>query len=87
MPDCALASGPYLRNVTASGNIIRTSPFGIVVTVVRGAGGATITGNRIEEASRGAIVGVEWHKAVSGDLTVTGGGEVSGAEGERNKVS
>jgi uncharacterized secreted repeat protein (TIGR03808 family) len=67
-----LGFGPYLRNVTASGNMIRTSPFGIVVTVVRGAGRATITGNRIEGASRGAIVGVEWHKVVSGDLMITG---------------
>ncbi|MDO8875306.1 MAG: TIGR03808 family TAT-translocated repetitive protein [Pseudolabrys sp.] len=75
--DCAYAAlrlgfGPYMRNVTASGNTIRRSPYGIVVTVVKGAGRATITGNRIEGASRGAIVGVEWHKAVSGDLTQGG---------------
>jgi uncharacterized secreted repeat protein (TIGR03808 family) len=72
--NCAYAGlrigfGPYLRNVTASGNTIRRSPFGIVVSVVRGAGHATITGNRIEGATRGAIVGVEWHKVMSGDLT------------------
>jgi uncharacterized secreted repeat protein (TIGR03808 family) len=67
-----LGFGPYLRNVTASGNTIRQSPFGIVVTVVRGAGRATITGNRIEGATRGAIVGVEWHKVMSGDLTAGG---------------
>lgn len=67
-----LGFGPYLRNVTASGNTIRTSPFGIVVSVVRGAGRATITGNVISGASRGAIVGVEWHRVMSGDLTVSG---------------
>jgi uncharacterized secreted repeat protein (TIGR03808 family) len=63
-----LGFGPYLRNVTASGNTIRQSPYGIVVSVVKGAGRAAITGNSIQGATRGAIVGVAWHKAVSGDL-------------------
>jgi uncharacterized secreted repeat protein (TIGR03808 family) len=67
-----LGFGPYLRNVTASDNTIRRSPYGILVSVVPGAGRAAITGNRIEGATRGAIVGMEWHKAVSGDLAVGG---------------
>ncbi len=69
-----LGFGPYLRNITASANTIRRSPYGIVVSVVPGAGRAAITDNRIEGATRGAIVGMEWHKAVSGDLA-TGGAE------------
>lgn len=77
--NCAYAAlrlgfGPYLRNVTARSNTIRRSPYGIVVSVVRGAGRAAIVDNAIEGATRGAIVGVEWHKAVSGDL-VNGGAE------------
>ena len=67
-----LGFGPYLRNVTASANTIRRAPYGIVVSVVPGAGRAAITDNRIEGATRGAIVGMEWHKAVSGDLAIGG---------------
>jgi uncharacterized secreted repeat protein (TIGR03808 family) len=67
-----LGFGPYLRDVTASANTIRRSPYGILVSVVPGAGRAAITGNRIEDATRGAIVGMEWHKAASGDLAIGG---------------
>lgn len=67
-----LGFGPYLRNVTASDNTIRRSPYGILVSVVPGAGRAAISGNRIEGATSGAIVGMEWHKAVSGDLAIGG---------------
>jgi uncharacterized secreted repeat protein (TIGR03808 family) len=60
--------GPYLRNVTVSGNVVRNAGYGIAVSVVRGAGAATISGNVIDEAKLGAIVGMEWTKAVTGDL-------------------
>ena len=67
-----LGFGPYLRNVTAVGNVIRDAGFGIAVSVVSGAGGAVITGNIIQGAKRGAIVGMEWHKSVTGDLLQEG---------------
>jgi uncharacterized secreted repeat protein (TIGR03808 family) len=67
-----LGFGPYLRNVTANGNVIRDAGIGIAVSVVQGAGGAAITGNIIQDAKRGAIVGMEWHKPVTGDLTQDG---------------
>jgi uncharacterized secreted repeat protein (TIGR03808 family) len=67
-----LGFGPYLRNVTAVGNVIRDAGIGIAVSVVQGAGGATMTGNIIQDAKRGAIVGMEWHKAVTGDLSQEG---------------
>ena len=67
-----LGFGPYLRNVAASGNVIRDAGIGIAVSVVRGAGGAAISGNVIQGARRGAIVGMEWHKAVTGDLLKSG---------------
>ena len=67
-----LGFGPYLRNVTAVGNVIRDAGFGIAVSVVSGAGGAVITGNIIQGAKRGAIVGMEWHKSVTGDLLQDG---------------
>ena len=67
-----LGFGPYMRNVTAVGNVIRDAGFGIAVSVVQGAGGAAITGNIIQNAKRGAIVGMEWHKPVTGDLAQDG---------------
>ncbi|MBI1205055.1 MAG: TIGR03808 family TAT-translocated repetitive protein [Rhodopseudomonas sp.] len=67
-----LGFGPYLRNVKASDNTIRRSPYGIVVSVAPDAGAAVITGNRIEGATRGAIVGLAWHKAMTGDLAQGG---------------
>jgi uncharacterized secreted repeat protein (TIGR03808 family) len=67
-----LGFGPYLRNVTAVGNVIREAGIGIAVSVVQGAGGAAITGNIIQAAKRGAIVGMEWHKPVTADLAQDG---------------
>ena len=60
--------GPYLRNVTVSGNVVRNAGIGIAVSVVKGAGDAVITGNMIAGAKRGAVVGMEWDNAVTGDL-------------------
>ena len=82
-----LGFGPYLRNVTASGNTIRQSPYGIVVSVVKGAGRAAITGNMIDGASRGAVVGLAWHKAMSGDLTKGGAEKFPLLRLSGNKVS
>jgi uncharacterized secreted repeat protein (TIGR03808 family) len=82
-----LGFGPYLRNVTASGNTIRRSPYGIVVSVVRGAGRAAIIDNAIEGATRGAIVGVEWHRAVSGDLALGGAEKFPTLRVSGNKVT
>jgi uncharacterized secreted repeat protein (TIGR03808 family) len=67
-----LGFGPYLRNVTAVGNVVRDAGVGIAVSVVTGAGAAAITGNVIQGARRGAIVGMEWHKPVTGDLILDG---------------
>jgi uncharacterized secreted repeat protein (TIGR03808 family) len=60
--------GPYLRDVSVTGNIIRQAGYGITVSVVSGAGAALIANNLISGAKRGAIVGMEWTKAVTGDL-------------------
>ncbi len=63
-----LGWGPYLRNVVAANNIIRECGEGIAVSVVKGAGNASITGNMIDKASKGAILGHEWAKVVTGDM-------------------
>lgn len=64
--------GPYLRNVTVAGNVVRDAGYGIAVSVARGAGDAAISGNLISGAKLGAIVGMEWSKPVTGDLLKDG---------------
>ncbi len=63
-----LGWGPYLRDVTASGNTIRQAETGVMVTVAQGAGGANINGNSISGA-KDAVLGMEWTKRATGDLT------------------
>jgi uncharacterized secreted repeat protein (TIGR03808 family) len=64
--------GQYLRNVAVTGNVVREAGFGVAVSVIAGAGVAVISGNLFAGTTRGAIVGMEWHKAVTGDLTLAG---------------
>jgi uncharacterized secreted repeat protein (TIGR03808 family) len=64
--------GQYLRNVAVTGNVVREAGFGVAVSVVAGAGVAVISGNLFAGTTRGAIVGMEWHKAVTGDLALAG---------------
>jgi uncharacterized secreted repeat protein (TIGR03808 family) len=67
--------GPYLRDVSVTGNIVRQAGYGITVSVASGAGAAVIANNLISGSKRGAIIGMEWSKAVTGDLI---GGSSSG---------
>jgi uncharacterized secreted repeat protein (TIGR03808 family) len=64
--------GPYLRDVTITGNVVRAAAIGIGVSVVPGAGGAVIADNMISGSRRGAILGMDHLQAVSGDLTRDG---------------
>jgi uncharacterized secreted repeat protein (TIGR03808 family) len=64
--------GEYLRNVTVQGNTVRHSGIGVSVSVAKGAGAATISGNVLAANTRGAVVGMEWDNAVTGDLTRRG---------------
>lgn len=70
----SLGWGPYLRNVSATGNIIRHAPVGIAVSVAEGVGTAVITNNLIEATPGGAIAGFLWNKQASGDLVDGPGG-------------
>lgn len=63
-----LGWGPYLRNVVASGNIVRHAGIGCVVSVADGAGSAVISGNLFQEMEKGAIMGFRWDKSASDDL-------------------
>ena len=60
--------GQYMRDVAITANLVRDADFGVAVSVVPGAGTAVISDNLISGARRGAIVGMEWNKPVSGDL-------------------
>ncbi|MBZ0164424.1 MAG: TIGR03808 family TAT-translocated repetitive protein, partial [Notoacmeibacter sp.] len=82
-----LGWGPYLRNVTATGNVIRRAGTGIAVSVVEGAGRAVITGNIIEGARNGAIVGYRWAEPATRDLAGSGASGFDHLTIERNSVS
>jgi uncharacterized secreted repeat protein (TIGR03808 family) len=64
--------GAYLRDVAISANIVRGADYGITVSVAPGAGSSVIADNLISGARRGAIVGMEWKKPVTGDLATEG---------------
>ena len=59
--------GPFLRNVVATGNLIRNAGEGIAVSVVEGSGSALIADNIIS-GTRRAVVGYRWNDAATGDL-------------------
>jgi uncharacterized secreted repeat protein (TIGR03808 family) len=64
----ALGYGQYLRDVSATGNVIRRADIGIVVSVTRGAGAALIANNMIAEFGRGAILGMDRDRIATADL-------------------
>ena len=64
--------GPYLRDVTITGNVVRTAPIGVAVSVVPGAGNAVIADNRISGTRRGAILGMDHLQVVTDDLARDG---------------
>jgi uncharacterized secreted repeat protein (TIGR03808 family) len=64
--------GPSLRDVTITGNLVRGADVGIAVSVVQEAGTVVIANNLIADTPLGAIVGKEWDKTVTGDLSQEG---------------
>jgi uncharacterized secreted repeat protein (TIGR03808 family) len=74
VPSAGIAAGwgEYLRNVAITGNVVREAGFGVAVSVAAKAGIAVIADNVFAGTQRGAIVGMEWHKAVTGDLALAG---------------
>ncbi len=64
--------GRYLRDVTVTGNVVRAARIGVAVSVVPGAGGAIIADNMITDARRGAILGMDHERAITGDLAKDG---------------
>jgi hypothetical protein len=67
--------------------VIRKAGTGIAVSVVEGTGSAIITGNAVDGAAHGAVVGFRWSDAVTGDLARAGSGDFPNLTVERNQVS
>ena len=67
-----LGWGRYLRDVTVTGNVVRAAGVGIAVSVAAGAGSAVIADNLISGALHGAIIGMDGHIAVTGELANDG---------------
>jgi uncharacterized secreted repeat protein (TIGR03808 family) len=67
-----LGFGRYLRDVAATGNVVRKTDIGIAVSVTPGAATALIANNVITDFKRGAIVGMAGAKAVTADLALGG---------------
>jgi uncharacterized secreted repeat protein (TIGR03808 family) len=82
-----LGWGRYLRNVAATGNVVRAAGIGIAVSVAPGAGDALISGNLIAGSRRGAILGMEWHKVATGDLAKDGAARYPQLTVADNRVS
>jgi uncharacterized secreted repeat protein (TIGR03808 family) len=78
--------GQYMRDVAVTGNVVRRVGIGIAVTVAPGAGSALIADNLIAGASRGAILGMEWHKAVTGELAGEAAGRFAQLSVSGNRV-
>ena len=67
-----LGFGQYLRDVAVTGNIVRKADIGIAVSVAPGAGNALIANNVISDVLRGAVIGTDRRRIVTGDLTKDG---------------
>jgi uncharacterized secreted repeat protein (TIGR03808 family) len=69
-----LGWGHHLRDVAATGNVVRQADIGIGVSVATGAGTALIANNMFADVKRGAIIGMDRKRIVTGDL-MRGGAE------------
>lgn len=79
--------GAFMRNVVATGNVVRKAGEGIAVSVVEGTGSALISDNVLEEVPGGGVVGHRWSEAVTGDLARDGAERFANLTVERNRVS
>ena len=68
----AVGWGQYLRDVSVTGNVVRSAGVGISVSVSPGAGSAVIADNLIAATKNGAIVGMDQRRAMTGDLAREG---------------
>jgi uncharacterized secreted repeat protein (TIGR03808 family) len=75
-----------MRNLVATGNMIRRTGIGVSVSLVPKERNAVIANNVINEARLGAVLGTEYGKAVTGDLTRGEDKRAAGIRVEGNAV-
>lgn len=75
-----------MRNLVATGNMVRKTGIGISVSLVPKERNALIANNVISDATRGAVIGTEYGKAVTGDLTKGVDARAAGVRVENNAV-
>ncbi|CAN7518651.1 TIGR03808 family TAT-translocated repetitive protein [Bosea sp. LjRoot237] len=75
-----------MRNIVATGNVVRRTGIGISVSLVPKERNALIANNVISEARLGAVVGTEFGKVVTGDLTKGEDKRAAGIRVENNAV-
>lgn len=76
-----------MRNIVATGNIVRDCGVGIGVSLVPKERNVVIANNVIAGAGRGAIVGTEYGRAVTGDLSRGPDRRAAGIRVEGNAVA
>ena len=59
--------GAYARNILITGNLIRQCPEAITLSVSKGAGAMSVSGNMIANSGK-AIIGMDYQETVTGDL-------------------
>jgi len=82
----ALGYGPYLRNVAATGNIVRNAEVGFEISVVEGVQNVLVADNVMAGIRTAAILGMEWEKVVTGDLAKDGADAYPALTIEGNRV-
>ncbi|WP_336809493.1 TIGR03808 family TAT-translocated repetitive protein [Bosea sp. MMO-172] len=75
-----------MRNLAATGNVISKTGIGISVSVVPKERNALVANNVIAEARNGAVIGTEYGKPVTGDLTKAPDAKASGIMVANNAV-
>jgi uncharacterized secreted repeat protein (TIGR03808 family) len=75
-----------MRNLVATGNMVRKTGIGISVSLVPKERNCLIANNIIAEAKAGAVVGTEYGKVVTGDLTKAADQRAAGVRVENNAV-
>jgi uncharacterized secreted repeat protein (TIGR03808 family) len=75
-----------MRNLAATGNVIRKTGIGVSVSLVPKERNALVANNVIAEARDGAVIGTEYGKPVTGDLTKAPDAKASGVFVANNAV-
>ncbi|SEF68121.1 TIGR03808 family TAT-translocated repetitive protein [Bosea lathyri] len=75
-----------MRNLVATGNMVRKTGIGISVSLVPKERNTLIANNVIAEALKGAVLGTEYGKIVTGDLTKAADARAAGVRVENNAV-